>query len=480
MQNVSVSKSEETQDLLLKAVERMQDLGARFADAHSQVIRNTGVSSINGELRQLVRKSVGGVCLRAWSGGRWGYGNVSSFDAESVMKAAEEAVANSKGDDSISVELEPPSVRKHLKADVKIHPDSVDLSEKIDVARDLDRLQRIDDRIVNSIGSYSEEIKDNYIVNSAGSDISWQEVRTLARAMSIASDGGRMERYYDGPDSTSGFEIVRDADLASIAKGAADGALESLSAVNCPSGNLTVVSDPMITGLLAHEAMGHASEADEVTKKRSFLTGMQGKRVASDLITMYDNGTVPGAHGSIPFDDEGTPSSCTKIIDRGIYCGYMHSLETAARLGAAPTGNGRAENFGKRHWVRMTNTYFGPGDWNVDELVADTKEGILCDKMLNGMEDPVGGCFEAKALRGFLIKDGEITGPVRSFTLTGKSVDILQTVDALSDKVILDGGMCGKGIEDWVRVSSGGPYMRARMIVGGGQRCGLQRKRWVR
>jgi TldD protein len=117
----------------------------------------------------------------------------------------------------------------------------------------------------------------------------------------------------------------------------------------------------------------------------------------------------------------------------------------------------------------MTNTYFGPGEWDKDELIADTKDGILTDKMINGMEDPVGGCFEAKALRGYIVKNGEITDVVKSFTLTGKSLDILKTVDALSNEVILDGGMCGKGIEDWVRVSSGGPYMRARMIVGGGQ-----------
>ena len=469
MQKAEVVEAVALQDVLQSAVDMMCDLGAEFADAKSQTVRNTGVSSINGNLRQLARKSVGGVCVRAWIGGRWGYGNVSSFDKDSIMKSAEEAVRNARGDGRSDIELEPVVVRKHLKADVRIHPDTVDLTEKIEVARTLDKAQRIDDRIVNSIGSYSEEIKENCLINSAGSDLSWQEVRTLCRAMSIASDGNGMERYYDGPDSTRGFEVVRDADLDEIGRKAANEAIRTLSAVRCPSGNLTVLSDPMITGLLAHEAMGHASEGDEITKRRSFLTDAPGRKVASDLVCMYDNGTVPGAHGSVPFDDEGTPSSCTCIIDHGVYQGYMHSLETAAQLGAKPTGNGRAENFGKRTWVRMTNTYFGPGDWDKDELIAETKDGILADKMINGMEDPVGGCFEAKALRGFIIKNGEITDTVQSFTLTGKSVDILSTVDAFSDTVVLDGGMCGKGIEDWVRVSSGGPYMRARMIVGGGQ-----------
>lgn len=461
--------AQQSQDLLHAAVERMNDLGAEFCDAKSQTIRSTGISSLNGELRQLVEKTTGGVCLRAWVGGRWGYGTVTSFDRDAIMSAADAAVRNASGEKKSDIQLEPSVVRKYVDADVRIHPDSISLDEKISAAVDMANAQSIDERIINRIGSYSEEVKDNCLVNSAGSDMGWQEVRTLCRAMSVAADGQRMERYYDGPDSTRGFEIVKDLDIEATGRHVAEEAIATLSAERAPSGNLTVISDPMVSGLLAHEAMGHASEGDEITKKRSFLTDAVGTRAASDIITMYDNGTVPGAHGSVPFDDEGTPSSCTKIIDHGIYQGFMHSLETASQLGVSPTGNGRAENFGKRVWVRMTNTYFGPGEWDKDELIAETKNGILCDKMVNGMEDPVGGCFEAKCLRGFLIENGEVTKMLQSFTLTGKSVDILCSADALSEDVILDGGMCGKGIEDWVRVSSGGPYMRARMIVGGGQ-----------
>ena len=469
MMTGSFSDMDNVRDILKTAVERMSDAGAEFADARSQSVRVMGASSVNGNLRQLVEKGTGGVCLRAWSGGRWGYGTVTSFDKDSIMAAADMAVRNASGDGRSGFTLEPVTVRADVRADVRIHPDSVDPSEKVAAVLDIDKSQSIDDRIINSMGSYSEEIKDNALVNSVGSDIRWEEVRTLCRAMSVAADGGRIERYYDGPDSTLGFEVVKDLDIEATGRLTAVEAINTLSAERPPSGHLTVISDPMVSGLLAHEAMGHASEGDEITKARSFLTGAIGRKVASEVITMYDNGTVPGAHGSVPFDDEGTPSSCTKIIDEGVYTGYMHSLETASQLGFKPTGNGRAENFGKRVWVRMTNTYFGPGEWDRDELIADTKDGILCDKMVNGMEDPVGGCFEAKCLRGFLIKNGEVVKTLQSFTLTGKSVDILCSADALTKEVVLDGGMCGKGIEDWVRVSSGGPYMRAKMIVGGGQ-----------
>jgi TldD protein len=182
---------------------------------------------------------------------------------------------------------------------------------------------------------------------------------------------------------------------------------------------------------------------------------------------MVDDGTVPQARGSIPFDDEGTPSSRTTIIKDGVYQGYMQSLETAAEMGVSPTGNGRAQSYDRRVWVRMTNTFFEKGDQTLDEMIADVKYGVLTDRMISGMEDPVGGGFEAKALRGFLIENGRVTKLLRSFTLTGNALEILRTGDAVGNKVELDGGSCGKGIEDWVPVSSGGPHCRFKIVLGG-------------
>lgn len=456
------------QDILLKALNRMESTGAQFCDAKAQTVRTMGVQSINGDIRQLLQRDTGGICLRAWIDGRWGYGTVTSFDESDISAAAEAAVRNARGSPKGRLRLEPDTIVKSMRPNVKIHPDDVDLEEKIKAVLDVDRAQEAE-KVLNRVGSYAEEVKDNIIVNSVGSMIDWQEVRTRFGAMSIASEGPRLERYYDGPSGTAGYELVKDLDIERMGREVAEEAVRTLKAVRPPSGKLTVISDPMMSGLLAHEAMGHPSEADEVTKKRSFLTDCVGMKVGTDIVDMFDNGLAKGAYGSCPFDDEGTPASNTQIIKDGVYEGYMHSLETASELGSRPTGNGRAENFGKRVWVRMTNTYFGPGDRTVEDIIADTRYGILCDKMYNGMEDPVGGGFEAKCLRGHLIENGRITELLQSFTLTGRALEVLQTTDAVSKDVILDGGMCGKGIEDWVNVSSGGPYMRSRMIVGGGE-----------
>ncbi|MCL2143409.1 MAG: TldD/PmbA family protein [Methanomassiliicoccaceae archaeon] len=454
-------------DILSKAVRTMMKLGAEFCDARSQTINNAAIQSVNGDIRHLADRAISGICLRAWMNGRWGYCTSTSLTDDKVSDAAADAVANASGTPGERIELIVKEIKKKERQNVRIHPHDVDMREKVSAVLDADSSQSLAN-ILNRVGSYSEEVNTNVLINSAGSEIEWEEIRTRFRAMSVASDGKRMERYYDGPDGTCGFELVKGLDIESLGRSVAEEAVSTLKAKRAPSGPMTVITDPMVSGLLAHEVMGHASEADEVVKKRSFLTDAVGKRVASDIISMYDDGTVDGAHGTILYDDEGTPASRTVIIDKGIYKGYMHTLETASKMNIRPTGNGRAENFGKRVWTRMTNTFFGPGDRTLDDIIADTKYGILCDKMVNGMEDPVGGGFEAKVLRGSLIKNGRITNMVRSFTLTGRALEILRTADAATKEVIFDGGMCGKGIEDWVNVSSGGPYCRSQIIVGGG------------
>jgi TldD protein len=454
-------------DILLKTVNIMGKMGAEFCDARSQTIKSIGIQSVNGDIRHLSDRTVGGICLRAWMNGRWGYYSSTSFNADDVRKAAETAVANATGSARGCMNLNVTEIKTKKRQNLKVHPDDVDMKEKVSAVLAVDSAQT-SEKILNRIGSYSEEINKNVLINSVGSEIEWEEVRTRFRAMSVASDGQRMERYYNGPDGTCGYELVNDLDIEALGRETAREAVLTLNAKRTPSGPMTVISDPMVSGLLAHEVMGHASEADEIVKRRSFLTDAVGKKVASDIISMYDDGTVGGAHGTILYDDEGTPASRTHIIKDGIYTGYMHTLESASLMNVEPTGNGRSENYGKRVWARMTNTFFGPGDRTLDDLIADTRYGILCDKMVNGMEDPVGGGFEAKVLRGFLIENGKITDMLRSFTLTGRALEILGTVDAATKEVIFDGGMCGKGIEDWVNVSSGGPYCRSNIIVGGG------------
>jgi TldD protein len=315
---------------------------------------------------------------------------------------------------------------------------------------------------------YGDSRRIYRLVNTAGSKLEWDESRVRVVVQSVAREGSNVQFDYNIVDGTAGFELARLVDPEEFGSITAKGAIELLSAEKPPSGKLISVIDGNIAGLIAHEVCGHASEADEVVKGRSFLTGLVGKTIGTDLVSMVDDGTLKGPSGSIPFDSEGTPSSRNPIIENGVFKGYLHTLETAFLMGVKPTGNGRAQDYNHRIFARMTNTFFDTGDWKDDEILADTKDGLYIIRGTSGMEDVVGGGVQGTALKGYIIKNGEKTQLVRRLSIAGKVLEMLKTVDAVGNKLTFNGGTCGKGEEDFIPVSSGGPHMRLELVVGGG------------
>jgi len=460
-------------DDLQKAINLALKLGGEFADARFETNKTRQVSVVNGSIRNFNSSSRSGLAIRVKLGGAWGFASTTTIDPESIKKVAKKAyeLAKKSGDYS-DKKISLPKITaytKKLKAKVKINHEDVDTKEKLGFVRALDSAQaEADKRIVNRMSNYVEGVRNYELVNSFGCELQWNEVRTLLIVSSVAAESGRLETSLGRKYGTVGYELVKETDPNEFGRGVAREAVEMLSAAKPPSGFMTVIVDPDIAGLLAHEVMGHASEADEVIRQRSFLSNAVGKQVGSELVTMVDDGTVKKAYGSIPFDSEGTPSSRTVIIKNGLYKGFMHSLETAGEFHSTPTGNARAQDYTRRVFVRMTNTFFEPGDCTLDEIFEDTKEGLLAVHGISGMEDPVGGGFQCRVLKGYVIKNGQKKDLVRSFTLTGKALDILKTVDLVGKDLELRGGHCGKGEEDWVPVADGGPYMRVKLIVGGG------------
>jgi TldD protein len=459
-------------DELQKTVTLAQKFGSEFTDARFETQKAKQINVVNGAIRTFSSIERSGVAIRVKFRGTWGLASTTTLTSDALKTAARNAfklakTANTYSKEKIGIN-ETASLKKKSTAKIKIDPENIDTEEKLKFVFSLDEAQKAaDKRIVSRTSNYVESLKNFELVNSFDSQLDWNEIRTSFSAMSIALESGKREMGFDNMGGTVGYELVKETDPYVFGTKVATEAVKLLSAVRPPSGLMTVIVDPDIAGVLAHEVMGHASEADEVIKHRSFLSDAVGKKVASNLVTMVDNGTITGAYGSIPFDSEGTPSSRTVIIEKGVYKGFMHSMETAAALNSAPTGNGRTQDYNKRLWVRMTNTFFEPGNWKLEEIISDTKEGLLALKAISGMEDPVGGGFQVRVLKGYTIKNGERKNLVRGFSLTGKALDILKTVDSVGKEFELSAGFCGKGEEDWVQVTTGGPYMRAKIIAGG-------------
>lgn len=459
-------------DELQKAIVLAQKFGGEFADARFETQKAKQINVVNGSIRTFSSIERSGVAIRVKFRGAWGLASTTTLTSDALKTVARNAFKLAKTATTYSKEKiginETASLKKKSAAKIKIDPENINTEEKLKFVFSLDEAQKATDkRIVSRTSNYVESLKNFELVNSFGSQLEWNEIRTSFSAMSIALESGKRELGFDNKGGTVGYELIKETDPHVFGTKVATEAAEMLSAIKPPSGLMAVIVDPEIAGVLAHEVMGHASEADEVIKHRSFLSDAIGKKVAGNLVTMVDNGTIAGAYGSIPFDSEGTPSSRTVIIAKGVYKGFMHSMETAAALNSAPTGNGRTQDYNRRLWVRMTNTFFEPGEWKLEDIISDTKEGLLALKAISGMEDPVGGGFQVRALKGYTIKNGEKKNLVRGFSLTGKALDILKTVDSVGKEFELSAGFCGKGEEDWVQVATGGPYMRAKIIAGG-------------
>jgi len=461
-------------DIMARAIDDFPAKAVTFADIRQESHASTQIIVSNGDIQRFSRATKSGAVARALVGECWGMSSSSEpLTFENCRNLLKEAIRSAKANARYSRKsldfsgVQP--IEQTLSQKCKIDPANVSTEEKLSLVMALDKAQKIEDRIVNTNSVYSDSKTGFRLVNTAGSRLEWDETRILTVVWPVAREGTRMHFNYEVKGGTAGYELAKSISPEEFAGECAKGAIELLSAEKPPSGSMTVIVDSDVSGLIAHEVCGHASEADEVVKKRSFLTGMVGVKVGTDLVTMIDDGTLEGIRGRIPFDSEGTRSSRTVIIEEGIFKGYLHTLETASLMGVAPTGIGRAQDYNRRIFARMTNTFFDSGDWKNDEIISETKEGLYVEKSLSGMEDVVGGGVQCSALKGYIVKNGEITQLVRSMTLAGNVLDILKTVDAVGNKLTFSGGgTCGKGEEDFISVSTGGPIMRAQMMVGGG------------
>jgi len=308
---------------------------------------------------------------------------------------------------------------------------------------------------------------DRLYLNSAGARCYQGVCRVRAGVQAVAMEGGRVEsdRFIHG--GVGGREVL-DGFTPPNARKAAERARDLLHAKAPPAGKLTVLLAPSVTGYFAHESFGHGAEADQFVRDRSYLKPMLGREVGPEMLTIVDNGAYPGAWSEIYCDDEGHPAQRTVLVDHGRFTGALHDRDTAAALGAIPTGNTRRSDFLSRSFVRMTNTYVEPGESSFEELVREAGNGVLLESGTAGIEDPQGGQIQIKARMGHLIENGKITDLVSSMALSGRVLEFLASIRGLSGRedFALDTGSCGKGRTDFLPNSAGGPYLLASAVVG--------------
>ena len=296
------------------------------------------------------------------------------------------------------------------------------------------------------------------------------EQNVLWTAASLSVTARRGEEVKDAYESVS---LLGGAELLDALPARLDPAIATLEDVlrsePLTPGTYECVCTPEVTGMIVHEAFGHGVEMDMFVKDRALAASYVGKPVASSLITMHD-GAAAGYEdvATYFFDDEGNTAQDTLIIDRGILVGGICDEVSAARLGTRPTGNGRREAIDHKAYTRMTNTYFLEGNDTVEDMIASVKDGLLLEKPTSGMEDPKNWGIQCMVSFAREIKDGKLTGRIFSpIVLSGYVPDLLKSISMISGTVEhAGGGFCGKGWKEWVKVSDGGPWIKAAIRLG--------------
>ena len=353
-------------------------------------------------------------------------------------------------------------------------PLGVPVEERARLLKSIDETARaMDPRVRNVMASFAVEQKIVMVVNSDGQIAADLQPLCRLSVTVIAEDGkNRQVGSFGGGGRVEWRYFLEGERWKEYANRAVHQAITNLDAADAPAGEMVVVLGPGWPGILLHEAIGHGLEGDFNRKGVSAFSGRIGQSVASPLCTVVDDGTIPNRRGSLNVDDEGTPTSRTVLIEKGILRGYLQDRLNARLMKMTPTGNGRRESFAHSPMPRMTNTFMLPGEATPDEVIRSVKHGLYAVSFGGGQVDITNGKFVFSASEAYLIEDGQVTRPVKGATLIGNGPDVLTRVSMVANDLALDSGIgtCGKDGQS-VPVGVGLPTIRIDGITVGGTRA---------
>jgi TldD protein len=410
-----------------------------------------------------------GFGLRAVVDEAAGYAHASELSEAAISRAAATVRAVASGYSGVMAA--PPSGTNRSLYTEENPLGRVDLGAKTRLLAEIDAYARgRDDRVRQVMASLSGVWQAVQIIRPDGCRVA--DIRPLVRlnVAIVVGEGERMESGSAGAGGRVAYDRYLDPQHW---KGQVDEALRqalvNLGAVPAPAGEMTVVLGPGWPGVMLHEAVGHGLEGDFNRKKTSAFSGMIGQRVATQGVTVVDDGTMPDRRGSLTVDDEGTPTNCTVLIEDGILRGYMQDRMNARLLGAAPTGNGRRQSFAHAPMPRMTNTYMLAGGHDPQEIIGSVKRGLYAVNFGGGQVDITSGKFVFSASEAYLIEDGKVGPAVKGATLIGNGPDALTKVTMIGSDLRLDDGIgtCGKDGQG-VPVGVGQPTLRMDGLTVGG------------
>ncbi|MHC4821243.1 MAG: TldD/PmbA family protein [Planctomycetota bacterium] len=444
--------------------------GADYADLYFECRRSAGLMMEQDLLRQASSGEVMGLGVRVLSGERTGYAYTEDLSPGSMRRAAGTAamVAAGTGEEAVIRVTDRPVEDLYPVRDAVA---SAGYDRRVDLLQRATTAARAaDSRVARVQVSMQDEERLVAVVSSDGGLVRDRQPMLQFRVTVVVQDdqGGRGIGF-EGGGGRVGLEYFDGRGPEDIAGEAARRALLSLDAVDAPAGPQPVVLGPGYSGILLHEAVGHPLEADFNRKGLSRYSNRIGEKVASELCTVVDDGTVTSSRGSVNVDDEGNAPKATTLIENGILVGYMQDRLSARLMGVDATGNGRRESYAHPPMPRMTNTYLPAGPHDPEEIVRSVDRGVYAAAFSGGQVDISKGDFVFSVTEAYLIENGEITRPLKGVTLIGNGPDVMGRIDMVGNDFTLSDGMwtCGKNGQS-VPVGVGLPTVKISSITVGG------------
>ena len=441
--------------------------GALYAESFAEETASTLIQLESERIEKLEKTRDTGVGLRVIRPWQTFFASTNSREEDHLIGLAKELVRNA-GEPAGQVKQGDLRLARYPFL-IMVPPEDVDMQKKLDLVRFVETSARRMERRIRQVKVlYRDSSQHVRIAGSDGTQVEDRRTQVVLTLLVVGEEAGELQTAYEATGGFCGFEFLTDERVETFVRSTVERLSGLLGAIEAPRGTRTVVLASEAGGTMIHEAIGHGLEADLAMEGLSCFKGMLGEAIAAPLIDVVDDKTLPFRRGTYAFDDEGTASERTVLVEKGVLKNYLFDRFHAMKYGMASTANGRRESFRSKPIPRMSNTLILPGPDDPSGIIASVERGLLVKKMGGGQVDTVRGDFVFEIQEGYLIEKGQVGPMVRNATMMGNGPRVLKEIDMVGNDLGFGIGTCGKDGQG-VPVADAQPTLRIPEIIVGGR-----------
>ncbi len=452
-----------------KILEALMDRSGAYADIYVDTRSYTFIQLESGKVEKLEQGEDAGVGLRVIDPWKTYYASTNSFEEAHLASLAQKLSGYTGLRKGGAVPISDEETRSSYPFAICRDPGDVDVRDKLALVRNFEaKVRSMEPRIIQVRIMYRDTRQEVTIVTTDKGSKLDSRMQVVFTVLAVGRDGSGMQTSYEAAGGFYGFEYFTDEVMGSLAEKTVRRLSGLLAAREAPSGMKTVVLASEAGGTMIHEAIGHGLEADLAMEGLSCYKGLLGLEIASPLVSVVDDATIPHMRGTYAFDDEGTPSQRTVLVEDGVLKNYLFDRFHAMKHSMPSTGNGRRESYRFRPIPRMSNTMILPGKHDPGEILASVDDGVFVVKMGGGQVDTVRGDFVFEISEGYLIEKGAVGPMIKNATMMGNGLKVLKDIDMVGSDLGFGIGTCGKDGQG-VPVADAQPTLRIPGIIVGGR-----------